>query len=141
MDCVRTAIRQGAKSVTCLYRRDRANMPGSAREVKNAEEEGVVFNWLSAPKNLVLEKGKITGLQVAKMRLTEADGSGRKGIEEIKNSEEFIAADMVIGALGFEPEELPVYFNEPELKAVSYTHLDVYKRQALWFNNSSANIK
>ena len=120
MDCVRTAIRQGAKSVTCLYRRDRANMPGSAREVKNAEEEGVVFNWLSAPKNLVLEKGKITGLQVAKMRLTEADGSGRKGIEEIKNSEEFIAADMVIGALGFEPEELPIYFNEPELKVTKW---------------------
>jgi glutamate synthase (NADPH) small chain len=120
MDCVRTAIRQGAKSVSCLYRRDRANMPGSAREVKNAEEEGVTFNWLSAPKSLVLEGGKITGLQVAKMRLTEADGSGRKGIEEIKNSEELIAADMVICALGFEPEDLPVLFKEPTLKTTKW---------------------
>lgn len=120
MDCVRTAIRQGAKSVTCLYRRDRANMPGSAREVKNAEEEGVVFKWLSAPKSLLIENGKITAIQVAKMRLLEADNSGRQGIEEIKNSETTINADMVIGALGFEPEELPVLFNEPNLKTTKW---------------------
>ncbi len=120
MDCVRTSIRQGAKSVTCLYRRDKANMPGSAREVKNAEEEGVVFKWLSAPKELVLEGEKITGIKVSRMRLTEADGSGRQGIEEIKNSEEFLPADLVISALGFEPEDLPNLFDEPELKTTKW---------------------
>jgi len=82
-------------------------------------------------KNLVLEKGKITGLQVAKMRLTEADSSGRKGIEEIKNSEEFIAADMVIGALGFEPEELPTYFNEPDLKVTKWGTIKAHATTAM----------
>ena len=125
MDCVRTSIRQGAKSVTCLYRRDKANMPGSAREVKNAEEEGVEFKWLSAPKNLVLEGGKITGINIVKMRLTEADGSGRQGIEEVKNSEEVVPADMVISALGFEPEDLPNAFGAPELKTTKWGTLRV----------------
>lgn len=120
MDCVRTSIRQGAKSVKCLYRRDKANMPGSAREVKNAEEEGVVFEWLSAPKNIIIEDGKIMGLNVVSMRLTEADASGRQGIEEIKGSEHVVKADMVISALGFEPEDLPYAFNEPELKTTKW---------------------
>lgn len=131
MDCVRTAIRQGAKSVTCLYRRDRANMPGSAREVKNAEEEGVEFKWLSAPKNLIIENGKITGINVAKMRLTEADGSGRQGIEEIKGADTIINADMVIGALGFEPEDLPVLFNEPELKTTKWGTIKAHATTAM----------
>ncbi len=120
MDCVRTAVRQGANSVTCLYRRDRANMPGSAREVKNAEEEGVVFKWLSAPKSLIIEDGKITGIQVTKMRLLEADNSGRQGIEEVKGAITNIKTNMVIGALGFEPEDLPVLFNEPNLKTTKW---------------------
>lgn len=120
MDCVRTAIRQGAKSVTCLYRRDKKNMPGSAREVKNAEEEGVVFNWLSAPKELIVKDGKICAVKVAKMRLTEADASGRQGIEEIKGAIEEIPADMIIAALGFEPEELPNLWNQPELKVTKW---------------------
>lgn len=120
MDCVRTAVRQGANSVICLYRRDRANMPGSAREVKNAEEEGVEFKWLSAPKNLILENGKITGIQISKMRLLEADNSGRQGIEEVKGAETIIKTNMVIGALGFEPEELPTLFNEPNLKTTKW---------------------
>lgn len=120
MDCVRTAIRQGAKSVTCLYRRDKKNMPGSAREVKNAEEEGVVFNWLSAPKELIIENGKISAVKIAKMRLTEADNSGRQGIEEIKGAIETIPADMVIAALGFEPEDLPNLWDQPELKVTKW---------------------
>lgn len=120
MDCVRTAIRQGAKSVTCLYRRDKKNMPGSAREVKNAEEEGVIFNWLSAPKELIIENGKISAVKVAKMRLTEADNSGRQGIEEIKGATETIPADMVIAALGFEPEDLPNLWGVPELKVTKW---------------------
>lgn len=116
MDCVRTAIRQGAKTVTCLYRRDKKNMPGSAREVKNAEEEGVNFEWLSAPKEFVIKNGKISGVKVAKMRLTEADASGRQGIEEIKGETKEIPADTVIAALGFAPEDLPNLWNQPELK-------------------------
>ncbi len=120
MDCVRTAIRQGAKSVTCLYRRDKKNMPGSAREVKNAEEEGVVFNWLSAPKEIIIESGKINAVKIAKMRLTEADSSGRQGIEEIKGASETIPADMIIAALGFEPEDLPNLWGQAELKVTKW---------------------
>ncbi|KAF0117886.1 MAG: glutamate synthase (NADPH/NADH) small chain [Hyphomonadaceae bacterium] len=115
MDCVRTAIRQGAKSVTCLYRRDRKNMPGSTREVTNAEEEGVVFEWLRAPKSLVIQGGNIVGVNVAKMRLGERDKADRQSIEEIKGSDHVLDADMVVAALGFEPEELPMTFEHPEL--------------------------
>jgi len=116
MDCVRTAIRQGAKTVTCLYRRDRANMPGSQREVANAEEEGVKFDWLGAPR-AVLEKkgGGAKAVRAARMRLGVADASGRQSPEEIPDADYEIKADMVIKALGFDPEDLPVMFNEPAL--------------------------
>jgi len=106
MDCVRTAIRQGAKSVKCLYRRDRANMPGSQREVANAEEEGVEFVWLSAPKGFTGDD-KIKGVKAIHMRLGPPDASGRQSPEEIAGSEETIPCDLAIKALGFEPEELP----------------------------------
>ena len=76
MDCVRTAIRQGAESVKCLYRRDRANMPGSQRETANAEEEGVVFEWLAAPKGFAGDP--VTGVMVQRMRLGQPDASGRQ---------------------------------------------------------------
>ncbi len=116
MDCVRTAIRQGAKSVTCLYRRDRANMPGSQREVANAEEEGVRFDWLAAPKAVVTKKsGAAKGVQAIRMRLGVADASGRQAPEEIPGSEYEIKADLVIKALGFDPEDLPDLFDEPSL--------------------------
>ena len=115
MDCVRTAVRQGAKSVTCLYRRDRKNMPGSLREVQNAEDEGVVFNWLSAPKRISDD-----GIEIVKMRLKEAGLDGRQDIEEIENSNTLIKADMIIAALGFEPEELPKLFNVPELETTKW---------------------
>ena len=131
MDCVRTSIRQDATEVTCMYRRDRANMPGSAREVKNAEEEGVTFKWLSAPKNLVIEDGKITGINIIKMRLTDADETGRQGIEEIKGSDEFVPADLVICALGFEPEDLPVSYQEPELKVTKRGTIRVDSRTTM----------
>jgi len=106
MDCVRTAVRQGAVSVTCLYRRDRANMPGSQREVSNAEEEGVVFAWLTAPKGFVGDE-RVTGVRVARMRLGAPDASGRQSPEEIEGADFTEPADLVIKALGFEPEELP----------------------------------
>ena len=105
MDCVRTAIRQGAESVKCLYRRDRANMPGSQREVQNAEEEGVEFVWLAAPKGF--EGEPVSGVQVQKMRLGAPDASGRQSPEIIEGADYLEPADLVIKALGFEPEELP----------------------------------
>jgi glutamate synthase (NADPH) small chain len=116
MDCVRTAIRQGAKSVTCLYRRDRANMPGSQREVANAEEEGVKFDWLASPRAVTEKKGGgAKGVKAVRMRLGLADASGRQAPEEIDGSDFEVKADMVIKALGFDPEDLPAQFSEPGL--------------------------
>ena len=105
MDCVRTAVRQGAKSVTCLYRRDRANMPGSQREVTHAEEEGVAFDWLAAPK--AVRAGKAPGVKAVRMRLGAPDASGRQAPEETPGSEYNVAGDLIIAALGFDPENLP----------------------------------
>ncbi len=115
MDCVRTSIRQKAKSVKCLYRRDKENMPGSAREVANAEEEGVEFVWLSSPKEF---KGinKIEKLIVDKIKLGEPDESGRRKPEIQINSDFEVKADMVIKALGFDPEDLPVLFDCNDLQ-------------------------
>ena len=152
MDCVRTAIRQGATSVKCLYRRDRANMPGSQREVQNAEEEGVEFVWLStpaafaghvvgeaatasealvdnaggdvdgdgigdnpklSPRHVVTETDTstgpvgVTGLRVTKMRLGAPDVTGRQSPEAIEGADYDEPADLVIKALGFEPEDIP----------------------------------
>ncbi len=106
MDCVRTAIRQGATSVKCLYRRDRANMPGSQRETQNAEEEGVEFVWLAAPKGFEGDAA-VTGVEVQKMRLGAPDASGRQMPEVIEGADYVEPADLVIKALGFEPEDLP----------------------------------
>ena len=113
MDCVRTAIRQGAKSVKCLYRRDRANMPGSQRETQNAEEEGVEFVWLSAPKGF--SGDPVNGVIVQKMRLGAPDASGRRSPEVIEGSDYTEDADLVIKALGFEPEDLPTLWGEKDL--------------------------
>ncbi len=106
MDCVRTAIRQGATKVTCLYRRDRANMPGSQREVQNAEEEGVEFAWLTAPRGFTGHE-VVTGVRVTRMRLGAPDATGRQAPEEIPGADYTEGADLVIKALGFEPEDLP----------------------------------
>src|SRR6056297_2452307 len=113
MDCVRTAIRQGATSVKCLYRRDRENMPGSQREVQNAEEEGVEFLWLSAPKGFAGDP--VTAVKVQQMRLGQPDATGRQSPEPIEGAEHDEPADLVIKALGFEPEELPTLWNQEEL--------------------------
>ena len=120
MDCVRTSIRQGAVSVKCLYRRDRANMPGSQREVANAEEEGVVFEWLSAPKGFVSEGDKVSGVMVQKMRLGAPDASGRQAPEVIEGADYVEEADLVIKALGFEPEDLPQLWDQPELTVTNW---------------------
>ncbi|MEO0623400.1 MAG: NAD(P)-dependent oxidoreductase [Pseudomonadota bacterium] len=105
MDCVRTAVRQGATSVKCLYRRDRANMPGSQREVQNAEEEGVVFEWLSAPKGFTGDD-RVSGVRAVRMRLGAPDVTGRQAPEEVPGSEFTEGCDLAIQALGFEPEDL-----------------------------------
>jgi glutamate synthase (NADPH/NADH) small chain len=114
MDCVRTAVRQGAASVTCLYRRDRANMPGSAREVMHAEEEGVKFEWLAAPKAFRGDTS-VTGVVAMRMRLAQAADEGRAAPVEIPGSEFTIEADLVIKALGFDPEDIPLAFGQKAL--------------------------
>ena len=119
MDCVRTSVRQNAKSVKCIYRRDKENMPGSAREVANAEEEGVQFVWLSSPKEFK-GKNKIENLVVDQIKLGEPDESGRRK-PEIKEGSAFeIKADMVIKALGFDPENLPLLFDAHELQVTRW---------------------
>jgi len=119
MDCVRTAVRQGATSVQCLYRRDRANMPGSMREVGNAEEEGVEFVWLSAPEAF-LGDGRVEGVRAVRMRLGAPDTTGRQRPEPVPESSFTLEADLVIKALGFDPEDLPTLFGQPELPVTGW---------------------
>ena len=114
MDCVRTSIRQKAKSVKCLYRRDRENMPGSAREVSNAIEEGDEFIWLTSPKSFVGETS-VNAVEVNKMKLGEPDSSGRRRPEIEVGLDYTIPADLVIKSLGFDPENIPKLFNAEEL--------------------------
>jgi len=125
MDCVRTSVRQKAKSVKCLYRRDRENMPGSTREVANAEEEGVEFIWLSSPKEF-LGTNKIESLIVNKIKLGDPDESGREKPEIQKDSEFNLKADMVIKALGFDPENLPKLFGSEDLQITRWGTLKTY---------------
>ncbi|MEL6521265.1 MAG: NAD(P)-dependent oxidoreductase [Pseudomonadota bacterium] len=132
MDCVRTAIRQGATSVKCLYRRDRANMPGSQREVQNAEEEGVQFEWLTAPKAFTTDLrvtdcsdegtagAPVKGVIVQRMRLGAPDASGRQMPELIEDSDYVEEANLVIKALGFEPEDLPTLWDQPDLQVTRW---------------------
>ena len=119
MDCVRTAIRQEARSVKCLYRRDKENMPGSAREVNNAEEEGVEFIWKSLPKDFI-GNGKAQEISCVKMSLSDPDEDGRQVPLEVEGSDFKVKSDMVIAALGFSPEELPVLFNEQDLPVTKW---------------------
>ncbi len=124
MDCVRTSIRQNAKSVKCLYRRDKENMPGSAREVNNAEEEGVKFLWLSNPKEFY-GKNNVEGIVVEKIKLGVPDDSGRRKPIIQENSEYNLKSDLVIKALGFNPEDLPKLFNEDKLEVTKWGTLKI----------------
>jgi glutamate synthase (NADPH/NADH) small chain len=124
MDCVRTAVRQGAKSVRCLYRRDRVNMPGSEREVSHAEEEGVEFVWLAAPEAF-LGRTHVEAVRAVRMDLGIADQSGRQTPRPIEGSSFAIEADLVIKALGFDPEDLPTLFGTPELAVTRWGTLKV----------------
>jgi glutamate synthase (NADPH) small chain len=124
MDCVRTAVRQGAASVKCLYRRDRANMPGSQREVANAEEEGVEFVWLSSPAAM-LGDDVVTGVLANGIRLGAPDVTGRRAPEVDPERSFSLPADMVIKALGFDAEDLPGMFGEPGLNVTRWGTLRV----------------
>ncbi len=124
MDCVRTSIRQGAASVSCVYRRDRANMPGSLREVKNAEEEGVRFVWLSAPEAF-LGDNHVSAVRAVRMRLGLPDASGRQSVEEVDGSHFPLQADLVIKALGFDPEPLPALWGQEALEVTKWGTLKV----------------
>ncbi|MHA1114201.1 MAG: NAD(P)-dependent oxidoreductase [Alphaproteobacteria bacterium] len=130
MDCVRTAIRQGALSVKCLYRRDRANMPGSVREVARAEEEGVEFIWLAAPEAF-LGDGAVNAVRTARMHLSVADATGRQTPQVIADSHHNIDADLVILALGFDPEDVPAIFGEPDLGVTRWGTLKVSYRDMM----------
>jgi len=134
MDCVRTAIRQGAKSVRCLYRRDKENMPGSQREVENAIEEGVDFNWLTLPIEYIGNE-KITHIKIAKMQLGSPDESGRRSTEIKPGTEEKIELDLIIEALGFEPENIPLLFDQPRLDITKWGTLKID------FNNMMTSIE
>ena len=124
MDCVRTAIRQKAKSVKCIYRRDKENMPGSQREVENAIEEGIDFNWLTLPIEYI-GKSKVEKTNLVKMQLGSPDDSGRRRTEIQEGTEKLIDVDLVIEALGFEPENLPLIFDEPKLNITRWGTLKI----------------
>ncbi|WP_420403374.1 NAD(P)-dependent oxidoreductase [Nisaea sp.] len=124
MDCVRTAVRQGAKSVKCVYRRDRANMPGSQREVQNAEEEGVEFIWLAAPEAFTGD-GVVDGVRCHRIHLGVPDATGRQAPQVVEDSSFTIPADLAILALGFDPEDLPEMFGEKDLKVSRWGTLSV----------------
>ncbi|WIM10877.1 NAD(P)-dependent oxidoreductase [Enhydrobacter sp.] len=124
MDCVRTAVRQGARSVKCLYRRDRANMPGSQREVKHAEEEGVEFVWLTAPQAF-LGSESVTHVRSVRIHLGMPDASGRRTPQEIPNSHMNIEADLVLKALGFDPEDLPAMLRASDLALTGWRTLKI----------------
>jgi glutamate synthase (NADPH/NADH) small chain len=130
MDCVRTAVRQDAASVTCLYRRDRANMPGSMREVKNAEEEGVRFEWLAAPEAF-LGTDRVVAVRAQRMHLGLPDATGRQQVEPIPGVTFDLKADLVIKALGFDPEDLPAAFDEPALAVTRWGTLQIDHRSMM----------
>ena len=106
MDCNRTSVRQGASKVTCAYRRDEENMPGSKREVQNAREEGVKFLFNRQPVEIVGD-GKVEGVKVVTTRMGEPDENGRQRPEVIEGSEEILPADAVLVAFGFRPSPAP----------------------------------
>src|SRR5262249_7072263 len=124
MDCVRTSVRQGARSVKCLYRRDRANMPGSQREVKHAEEEGVEFVWLTAPQAF-LGKQQVSHVRSVRIHLGMPDATGRQTPQEIANSHVNVEADLVLKALGFDPEDLPTIMDAPDLTVTGWGTLKI----------------
>jgi glutamate synthase (NADPH/NADH) small chain len=132
MDCVRTAVRQGALSVKCLYRRDRANMPGSQREVAHAEEEGVEFIWLAQPEAFVGGgQNRVAAVRAQRIHLGIADATGRQQPRPIEGSHFQIPTDLAIKALGFDPEDLPQGMGAPDLEVTRWGSVKLdWKRMA-----------
>jgi glutamate synthase (NADPH/NADH) small chain len=130
MDCVRTAVRQGARSVKCLYRRDRANMPGSQREVAHAEEEGVEFVWLSAPEAFTGDR-QVAGVLASRIHLGVPDATGRQTPRAIDGSHFTVGADLVIKALGFDPEEIPAGFGAADLAVTKWGTVKIDHRRKM----------
>ena len=130
MDCVRTAVRQGAKSVKCLYRRDRTNMPGSQREVTYAEEEGVEFVFLANPEAFLGEK-KVSAVRAQRIHLGLADATGRQAPQAIDGSHFNLNADLVLKALGFDPEDIPAAFKAPDLAVTRWGTLKIDHRSMM----------
>jgi len=139
MDCVRTSIRQGGAEVTCAYRRDEANMPGSMREVANAKEEGVEFLWNRQPIEIVGQNGKVTGVKLATTQLGEPDERGRRRPEVIAGSEEIVEADDVIVAFGFRPSPAP-WFKDFNIDINDWGGVQTSSDLALKFQTSNPKV-
>lgn len=139
MDCNRTSIRQGAESVSCAYRRDEENMPGSRREVANAKEEGVQFLFNRQPIEIVGEGGKVTGVKVVETALGEPDANGRRRPEPIPGSEQILPADAVIIAFGFRPSPSD-WFESKQIDLDSSGRVVAEEEQSFPFQTSNEKI-
>ncbi|MDH4316685.1 MAG: FAD-dependent oxidoreductase, partial [Gammaproteobacteria bacterium] len=138
MDCNRTAIRQGAASVSCAYRRDETNMPGSRREVANSREEGVVFLFNRQPLEIV-GKGKVSGVKLVETKLGEPDAGGRRRPELVPGTEHVIPADAVIIAFGFRPDP-PAWFNEFGIETLPDRRVRIVRRNGHSFQTTNPKI-
>ncbi|MEP5763978.1 MAG: FAD-dependent oxidoreductase [Halieaceae bacterium] len=139
MDCVRTAVRQQAASVTCAYRRDEENMPGSRREVKNAREEGVAFLFNRQPVAIIGDDKGVTGVQVVETSLGEPDAGGRRRPEPIAGSEQVLPADAVVIAFGFQPDP-PAWFSDIDVATNDWDGVIAEEQQAYKFQTSNPKI-
>ncbi|MCG6332357.1 FAD-dependent oxidoreductase, partial [Vibrio alginolyticus] len=139
MDCNRTSIRQGAESVVCAYRRDEENMPGSRREVQNAREEGVNFQFNRQPIEVVGENGKVTGVKFVTTQLSEPDSRGRRSPEPIPGSEEILPADVVLLAFGFRTSPAD-WFTDVEINLDGSGRVVAAEQQQYKFQTSNPKI-
>lgn len=139
MDCVRTAVRQGAESVICAYRRDEENMPGSRREVQNAREEGVEFLFNRQPVAIATDNGKVKGVEFVETALGNADASGRRRPEPIPGSDQLLEADAVIVAFGFQPSPAP-WFAEFDIALDQWGRVKAEKEAANPFQTSNPKV-
>ena len=138
MDCNRTSIRQRARSVTCAYRRDEENMPGSRREVANAKEEGVRFLFNRQPVEIVGD-GKVTGVKVVTTQLGEPDENGRRRPQVVPGSEEIISADVVLVAFGFRPSPAD-WFDEHRIDIADWGGVVAPEEQKFKFQTSNEKV-
>jgi glutamate synthase (NADPH/NADH) small chain len=138
MDCNRTSIRQGAKNVTCAYRRDQENMPGSKREVTNAREEGVKFLFNRQPVEII-GNGKVEGVKVVTTKMGEPDDNGRRRPEVVEGSEEILPADTVLVAFGFRPSPAP-WFKDFGIEVNSWEGVIAPEKQTFKFQTTNSKV-